>query len=264
MGAVSHLLSFAFGVLALALYHNSPDFRQVWSASQRTAQGRSLSGLRSNFIPFAGPGPLMWNQSVLPSNIVSQRLTVVRNPHYGHHVFALGANGSIWHKFQTGPLNKNITMTIPMSEWHCLTKNASLVFGNDPAAAVNPDGHIELFAAFKADSYDLWQMYQTNPKDPLAWTAPRGPTCMCEDPDPAKCPWCMNCASRPECQKNYWFPGAPPFTTSDMELLLDPIDHKLRLYYRNFDGHMYYIKQEKPNKSDKWSDEGGVQLAIFE
>lgn len=268
MGLLSHVAAAVGGAIVM-LFCSNWDFSQsqVRNVSHVSHALRAISDLKIQkqvHTDAVDPLPVVfWNNSVLPPNIVSQRLTVVKNPFYGHHVFALGLNGSVWHKFQTGPEVDGNLPHIPMSPWHCLTPNSSLIFGNDPAAAINEDGHIELFVAYKADSYDLWQMYQTDARNPLAWTKPRGPTCMCADPDPAKCPWCVDCAQREECMKNYWFPGAPPFTTSDMEVLLNPEDEKLRLYYRNFDGHMYYLQQEAPNKSDKWQV-GGMQMAIFE
>jgi len=204
-----------------------------------------------------------WNKSVLPGNIVDQKIALVVNPHYGLHAFALGANGSIWHKYQTSPVNMSGLMPkAVMSEWHVLTPNASLIFGNDPVVALNADGRIELLVGYKKDSLDIWQMYQTDAKDPLAWSKPRGPACMCEDPDPSKCPWCMTCADRPECDEQYWLKSFP-FTTSDMSMMLDPTDNKLKLYYRSFDGFLYRMEQQKPGYSKKWTD-SAVQFGFFE
>lgn len=204
-----------------------------------------------------------WPHQILPDNIVDQRLPMVWNPHYGLHAFALGRNGSLWHKFQNGPVNQSALMPYaPMSEWMCLTPNASMVWGNDPTVALNADGRIELFVGYKADSYDLWQMYQTDAKDPLAWSKPRGPTCMCAAVDPKDCPWCWDCDERPECYNNYWSDSSP-FTTSDPELLLDPATNLLKLHFRNFDGHVYQISQKEPSNSTRWSS-GSVQYSIME
>mmetsp|Transcript_33238 Transcript_33238/g.50225 ORF Transcript_33238/g.50225 Transcript_33238/m.50225 type:complete len:268 (+) Transcript_33238:76-879(+) len=205
-----------------------------------------------------------WNNSVLPENVVDLRLPLVQNPHYGLHVFALGKNGSLFHKFQTGPVNKSVLPypETPMSPWHVLTPNASMIWGNDPAVALNQDGHIELFVAWKQDAYDLWQMYQTDPKDPLAWSVPRGPTCICDAVSPTACPWCDNCNQRYDCYKNYWLDHAP-FTTNDQQLLLDEKTGKLKLYFRNFDGHIYELSQREPNNSTRWSFDS-VSLGIFE
>eukprot|EP00747_Dinoflagellata_sp_TGD_P169223 gnl/TRDRNA2_/TRDRNA2_197637_c0_seq1.p1 gnl/TRDRNA2_/TRDRNA2_197637_c0~~gnl/TRDRNA2_/TRDRNA2_197637_c0_seq1.p1 ORF type:complete len:265 (-),score=24.27 gnl/TRDRNA2_/TRDRNA2_197637_c0_seq1:75-869(-) len=208
-------------------------------------------------------GAPRFNDSVLPGNTISQRLPVVNSPYYGVHVFGLGANGSLFHKFQTGHADMSSDIPFaPMSDWHCLTPNKSLVFGNDPAVALNADGHIELFAGLTKDSYDLWQMYQTDPKNPLAWSKPRGPTCMCDATDPSACPWCMDCNARVECYSNYWLDHAP-FTTSDVDIFLDAQTQKLKLLFRNFDGHMYSLEQQKPGDSTRWSNVT-VQYAVFE
>eukprot|EP00931_Biecheleriopsis_adriatica_P093999 TRINITY_DN67700_c0_g1_i1.p1 TRINITY_DN67700_c0_g1~~TRINITY_DN67700_c0_g1_i1.p1 ORF type:complete len:274 (+),score=33.74 TRINITY_DN67700_c0_g1_i1:86-823(+) len=221
--------------------------------------GRRLLGLQARDVKPI----LFWNESVLPPNVVNQTLALAHNPHYGYHVFALGLNGSIFHKFQTGPeRNETAGPMVPMSDWHVLTPNASLVFANDPAVAANADGHLELIVAYQTDSLDLWQMYQTDVKDPLAWSVPRGPACACEDPDPSKCPWCQDCESRPECSAKYWCTGFP-FTTSDLKMELDPSDKKLKLYYRSFDGFMYRMSQRSPSDSKKW-DIGGTSVGFYE
>lgn len=260
MGALSHVASAAGGALLLLLLgaHRQASFELAPdSESQARSPARKLAAPK--VLDSLNP---RWNETVLPPNIIDIRLPVVKNPNYGIHVFALGANGSIWHKFQTGPVDNSSIKTMPMSGWHCLTKNATLVWGNDPSVVVNADGHIELFVGLKVDSLDVWQMYQTDPKNPLAWSEPRAPACICEDPDPSKCPWCDNCNARPECSKDYWM-GWVPFTTSDIETMLDPVDNKVKLHYRNFEGHVYQISQAEPSKSDKWATEA-VQLALFE
>lgn len=256
MGFLSHLAAACCGALLLAVF-STRGSRLPATGSRRLHSSVSLTS--------GGPGRLQWNETVLPENVIDLRLPTVLNPNYGLHVFALGKNGSLFHKFQTGPSNLEAALPFtPMSDWHCLTPNASLVFGNDPAVALNADGRIELFVGFKAESYDLWQMYQTDAKNPLAWSLPRAPSCLCgcPDPDPSKCTWCDNCDSRPDCSQHYWM-GWCPFTTSDMELLLDPADQKLKLHYRNFDGHMYQLSQKNPSNSTIWAPRA-VQMAIFE
>lgn len=226
--------------------------------------------LLSSFAPLRSHGPLrrlspqrlLYNETVLPPNFHSQRLATVTNPYYGIHVFALGKNGSLWHKFQTGPPDLNVSIPFtPMSPWHCLTPNASLTWSNEPAAAVNRDGHIEIFVGLGNSSTQLWQMYQSDPKDPLSWSAPRAPACSC-GPEATECPQCKDCSTRPDCMKNYWI-GSEVITTSDAELRLDQQDQKLKLYFRNSDGHMYELSQEEPNKSEKWAQQS-IQLATFE
>eukprot|EP00930_Biecheleria_cincta_P090164 TRINITY_DN79502_c0_g1_i1.p1 TRINITY_DN79502_c0_g1~~TRINITY_DN79502_c0_g1_i1.p1 ORF type:complete len:252 (+),score=21.49 TRINITY_DN79502_c0_g1_i1:58-756(+) len=185
-----------------------------------------------------------WNGSVLPDNIQNQQLPIVRNPHYGAHIIALGANGSLWHQFQTGPLNTS-SGTVPMSDWHCLTPDPKLIFGNSPAVALNADGRIELFVGYKNDSLDLWQMYQTDATNPLAWSAPRAPYC---DPSDKSC---VACLQKPECKSTFWTDGYV-WTTSQQTLWLNPQDKKLRLSWRNFDGHVFEMTQGEPSNSTKW------------
>lgn len=256
--------SFSAGVLvgALALFVATTPWDAASTPRRLAAAPRRLSGTPRGLMSL--PHHVLWNDSVLPDNIIDQRLPSVVNPNYGLHVFALGKNGSLFHKFQTGPIDMTqLPYPIaPMSEWHCLTPNASKIWGNDPAVEVNQDGHIELFVGFKQDSYDLWQMYQTDPKNPLAWSQERGPTCMCDAVSPTACPWCTNCNERYDCYKNYWLDHAP-FTTGDPELIMDKTTGMLNLLFRNFDGHMYRLSQREPNNSTRWSFDS-VQFAIFE
>lgn len=191
---------------------------------------------------------------------------MVRNPHYGLHVFGLGKNGSLFHKYQTGQPNMSDPIPeVPMTEWLCLTpatyKNTSgvelpLIFANSPAVALNADGRIEFFVAFKPDSLDLWQMYQTDAKNPLAWSKIRAPYC---DPSFKDCRVCL---ASPDCKKQFWS-DTYTWTTSQQSLWLDPQDKKLRLTFRNFDGHVYEKMQDAPSKSDHWSS-GSLQYPIFE
>ncbi|CAK0888917.1 unnamed protein product [Prorocentrum cordatum] len=123
-------------------------------------------------------------EGVLPDNIVDQQLPMVRNPHYGLHVIALGRNGSLFHKYQTGAANTSDPMAqVPMTEWLCLTpavrKNTS---GADltPRVRQQPGSGVERgwpyrALRYQADSLDLWQMYQTDAKDP-------GPACVEQAP----------------------------------------------------------------------------------
>jgi hypothetical protein len=224
--------------------------------------GRALMGLSSGKFLLRAP---QWN-GVLPDNIIDQQLPTVRNPHYGMHVVALGKNGSLFHKYQTGKPNmSDPSPSVPMSEWKCLTpatyKNESgvevpLIFGNSPAIALNADGRIELFVGFKPDSLDVWQMYQTDAKNPMAWSKPRAPYC---DPSSADC---VKCLKKPECKANYWSDGYT-WTTSQQALWLNPDDKKLRLTWRNFDGFVYEKVQLAPSKSDIW-DSSAMQYAIME
>lgn len=247
-------------VLLFANEKPAERFRHSGRALMGTQTMRHQSGDRRSFLQ----EPL-W-QGVLPDNIIDQQLPTVRNPHYGMHVIALGKNGSLFHKYQTGLPNMSDPMPIvPMTEWRCLTpatyKNTSgvelpLIFGNSPAIALNGDGRIELFVGFQADSLDLWQMYQTDAKNPLAWSKPRAPYCDPSFPD------CQKCLAKPECKAGFWSDGYT-WTTSQQSLWLHPSDNKLRLTWRNFDGHLYEKTQQAPSSSEHWTSDA-LQYAIFE
>ena len=90
-------------------------------------------------------GRSLYNNSVLPQNdTFHQQFAMVVNPNYGLHVFARGANSSLFHMFQTS--NKPDAMGgMPMSPWHCLTPmngtasdgTHKLIWWEDPVAALN-------------------------------------------------------------------------------------------------------------------------------
>lgn len=241
---------------------NSPPLRMLLAPA-----ALALAGLLAPVVS-AYPRPVL-NES-LSTNFAQVRMRVARargaggakrythskwmppreqvfNPHYGLHVFATGKNGSLYHKYQTG-LDK-ATGTANMTDWICLTPNKTQVWWGDPVAALNKDGRIELFVRFLL-YLDAYQLYQTDPKDPLSWSKPRGPVCMCAAADPTDCPWCMNCVSRPECDSQYYAEQAT-FPTSNMNLLRNG-EGGLSLVYRGFDGRMYSFKQRKPGNSSKY------------
>mmetsp|Transcript_658 Transcript_658/g.1531 ORF Transcript_658/g.1531 Transcript_658/m.1531 type:complete len:269 (-) Transcript_658:89-895(-) len=267
LSAQSVLLSAVLGAcLLLVVLQNTRD-----PLLQRFRHnGRSLMDFSTihnpnredSLVPVSRP---KWN-GVLPDNIIDQQLPMVRNPHYGVHIFALGKNGSLFHKYQTGQPNMSDPMAeVPFTKWLSLTpstyKNTSgvalpLIFANSPAVALNADGRIELFVAFQPGSLDIWQMYQTDATNPLAWSAIRAPYC-----DPAFAD-CRKCLAEPDCRKQFWSSGYL-WTTSQQSLWLDPRDKKLRLMWRNFDGHMYEMPQNEPSKSDLW-DEQSLQYPVCE
>jgi len=235
------------------------------SVNEFRRSGRRLMGMQAAATEVSPLDAPRWN-GVLPDNFDDQQLPMVRNPHYGMHVIALGKNGSLFHMYQTGPTPSNETSEVPMSKWAALTppvyKNTSgvevpLTFANAPAIALNADGRIELFVAYKPDSLDIWQMYQTDAKNPLAWSAARAPLC-----DPAFKD-CLACLNKPECKKQFW---ADKFfwTTSQQYLWLNPEDNKLRLNFRLFDGYLYELTQSEPSKSDHYIDNLISYKTIFE
>jgi len=94
---------------------------------------------------------------------------------------------------------------------------------SDPGAATNPDGSIEVFVRSEAN-LDLWQFYLKTPSDPNSWAAPRESSCISTGAG------CWN--------------TQPVFPTSDTQLLRSS-DGKLQIYYRGFDGNLYYVQQSK-------------------
>eukprot|EP00466_Bigelowiella_natans_P015648 jgi/Bigna1/85448/estExt_fgenesh1_pg.C_40110 len=172
---------------------------------------------------------------------LSQNFAQVLNPHYGLHVFATGKNGSLYHKYQTG-YNRALDVA-NMTDWICLTPNKTQIwFGRT---------HSEHTSTDILTLPSLLQLYQTNPKDPLAWSKPRGPTCMCAAADPNDCPWCNNCTARPECSSQYYLDRAT-FPTSNMNLIRN-LKGGLDLIYRGFDGRMYSVSQRIPGNSSKYT-----------
>ena len=201
--------------------------------------------------------------------------SILNKQHYGLHVFATGANGSLFHMWQTS--NVSDTGEASMSKWACLTPDpvyASAgfvppVWWWDPAAVVNTDGHIDVFIRLLADK-NLWQLYQKDPTDPQSFTAPRSPWCLCNFPP------CQNqtkCGLEAQCDNKgvdcstadtsvYWNDHAP-FPTSNMNALLDPVTGTVKVIFRGFNGEMYEQYQLIPGNSSKYKG-GVVYTGIFE
>ena len=108
---------------------------------------------------------------------------------HGQQLVALGADAQLWHLY-----------TLPngsWSAWHPLTNSCPsfnntqrpCVFDSDPAIGVNADGRLEVFVRFH-DNLDMWQIYQTDAKDPSAWSTPRESSCVDQDQNTAKW-WCI-------------------------------------------------------------------------
>lgn len=224
---------------------------------------QSLFAVVSTLVVVAALG---YPQTVLPQNdTFHQQFAMVMNPNYGLHVFARGANSSLFHKFQTGVYTDVTGTTANMSEWHCLTPNPGwtsagrkpLIFWEDPVAEINNDGRAEIFIRLTGD-LDLWQIYQTDAKDPLAWTEPRPPACLCNfppcvDKGQTKCGVVSQCDNTGlDCDKEdpnqYWLQGSA-FPTANMNMLKDPSDGRLTVYFRNFDGQIYTNSQMEPGNS---------------
>ena len=139
------------------------------------------------------------------------------------NVFALGADGALYHKYQA--LNQNPPAN--WSEWIVRARApAGSAWDADPAVGVAPDGTMEVFIRELAN-LDLWQIYQTDASDPNAWSKPRECTCVetpCNDTNPA----------------HYWN-KQPVFPTSDVTITNTGPGGALRLFYRGFDGGLYVV-----------------------
>lgn len=209
--------------------------------------------------------PVGWPHPKLPDNIVDQQLPSVRNPHYGLHIIALGVNGSLFHRYQTGPINHTAAGDVlPMTDWICLTPDNTFIYGNPPAIAMNADGRIELFVGDKNGSLDLIQMYQLDATNPLSWSKPRAPWCDALGP-PAD-PECARCAAAPTtdpCYDKFW-KRTYVWTTSQQSLWLDPADKKLKLSFRSFTGEMYQLSQAAPSNSKQWADDLMTYAGTFQ
>ena len=116
---------------------------------------------------------------------------------------------------------------------------------------------------------NLWQMYQKDPKDPQSFTAPRGPTCLCNFPPCSgqkKCGLANQCDNKGvDCTKAdpsvSWNDHAP-FPTSNMNALRAP-DGTVHVYFRGFNGQFYENHQVTPGNSTKYVG-GMVYDGVFE
>jgi len=159
------------------------------------------------------------------------------------HVFALGADGGLYHKYQM--LNQ-----MPTANWTDWILRAKAPMGSvwdaDPAVAVAEDGSLEVFIRQLAD-LDLWQLYQTDASNPDAWSSPRECSCIvmpCNDTNP-----------------NDFWNTQPVFPTSDVTILQTGEGGANRLFYRGFDGALYVI-DAIPGKLHKYAPPVGFATIL--
>jgi len=160
--------------------------------------------------------------------------TVIATAHtkYFVQVFALGKDGQLWHRY--------LDLHLPSANWtdwimHPRT-NATLTFDADPAVGVNPDGTVEVFIRDK-NNLDLWQIFQTDPTNADNWSVWRECSCV-------NYPGCF------EPKNVYYWNTQPAFPTSDPTIVPDPVDGRLQLFYRGFDGGYYVSRQQQPGNHD--------------
>jgi len=155
------------------------------------------------------------------------------------HVFALGVDGGLYHKYQQ--LNQNPAGN--WTDWILRAKApANSRWDADPVAGIDPtDGSVEVFIRYHLN-LDLWQLYQTDPSNPEAWSVPRECTCFqpCNDTNP----------------EHFWN-IAPVFPTSDVTLTNNGPGGAIRLFYRGFDGGLYIV-DAKPGSPHHYYPPAGL------
>jgi hypothetical protein len=197
----------------------------------------------------------------------------------GLQIVSLGKDGQLWHTFQIPDDDSlqeegvkddkiapkevqqdNKAKVMKWTPWVRLTDlcpskqnpKRKCVFDADPVVGRNKDGRLEVFVRFQ-ENLDTWQLYQTDPKDPTSWTIPRESSCVDQDQDTGIW-YCLHDGTPVEqSHQHYWIVSNPVFPTSDFAILNDPVDGRLRLWYRNFDGHMYMVEQKVPGQSDAYT-----------
>lgn len=193
----------------------------------------------------------------------------------GLQIVSLGKDGQLWHTFQspdvdaeeskwTGAENTAVKDDKPKPmKWTPWTRLTDLcpskliptrkcVFDADPVVGRNKDGRLEIFIRFQ-ENLDTWQLYQKDPNDPTSWTVPRESSCVDQDQDTGIWHCLYNGTPDKQSHDHYWIVSNPVFPTSDFSVLNDPVDGRLRLWYRNFDGHMYMVEQKVPGMSDAYT-----------
>merc|ERR1719456_1773652 len=161
-----------------------------------------------------------------------QQIAIAHTPR-GVSLFALSVNSTIIYKYQ-------LDHSAQMSDWQTLAGNKTLKFNGNPAVGVNKDGRIEVFFQAVAN-LDMWQIYQKDPKDPTSWSEVRESSCV----DYAH-----------GCRKDqfYWVesdagshgvPGTPVFSTSNPVVATNPMDGRLQLFFRCFQGDLFFLQQGK-------------------
>jgi hypothetical protein len=171
---------------------------------------------------------------------------------YGQHLVALGKDAQLYHlyTFKNGS----------WSDWHqlsmyCPSRNDSTrlcEFDSDPAVGVNVDGRLEVFARFKTN-LDLWKFDLQNASDPHSWSLPRETSCVDQDQNTALW-YCLGekVGQFGNPKEHYWV-GQPIFPTSNPTVVSDPVDGRLRVYFRGFEGHLYEVHQMQPGDPSSYS-----------
>jgi len=206
------------------------------------------------------PHPLGYDREILPRG--NTTVFAMQRLQYGGLFFvALGADHQLWAIFQEQ--NSTDPSGLSWSDWEPITSvcpggipvntTRECYFDADPAIGVNKDGRLEIFARFETN-LDLWQMYQSDAQDPRSWSQPREPSCV--DQDQTTSVWhCLDQnGGTPSTQStdHYYTVSNPVFPTSDISVMNDPADGRIQFWFRNFEGHMYMMKQSIAGNSSRY------------
>jgi len=153
---------------------------------------------------------------------------------YALHVFALGKDGGLWHKYQAA--NESWT------DWILRAKADNGVWDSDPACGINPsDNTVEVFIRYSTN-LDLWQIYQLDARDPTKWSIARESSC-------------VDLPCNHTSGKTFWN-TQPIFPTSDITIVTDSSSGQMNLFFRGFDGGLYSVKQKSPADHTYWPPSG--------
>jgi len=189
------------------------------------------------------PSPLMYPNERLPHS--NKTVFAIANTKYAYHVFARGKDNLLYHKYS---MKDNFSIEAreafsdsgPWTDWIMRAQAPNGSWDSDPACGVNPDGSIEVFIRYSTN-LDMWQMYQTDPTDPNAWSDPR--ECSCVDVG--------NCQNANNSDPNAYWNTQPIFPTSDIQIM-NAADGSLNIYYRGFNGKLNVIAQKDPVSHKYW------------
>uniref|UniRef100_A0A0G4FQ75 Uncharacterized protein n=1 Tax=Chromera velia CCMP2878 TaxID=1169474 RepID=A0A0G4FQ75_9ALVE len=210
------------------------------------------------------PGePLKYGNETLPRDNRTN-IAIAQNDQW-IFAFALGSDGNVYEKHaEVGaeglpqPGDPGLEGGIEWSEWQSVFFRGSssgepLVFDGDPAVGVNSDGRVEVFARFHVN-LDVWQAYLEDPSDPRSWSVPRESAPVEEKGD-------LN-------ETMFWN-QQPVFPTSDLTVvsvvdkqqknegmegvLTHASPQRLRVFYRGFDGTLYYCEQTEAGNPVKYT-----------
>lgn len=136
-------------------------------------------------------------------------------------------------------------------------------FDSDPAIGVNPDGTLELFVRFKTN-LDMWKFDLKNATDPMSWSTPRETSCVDQDQNTALW-YCIGekVGTFGNPASHYWV-GQPVFPTSNPTVINDPVDGRIVVYFRGFEGRLYEVHQITPGDGSKYSMPSAVSNRIIE